>query len=128
MIVVTDVKIAKHAYDEIQAYQYSPRNLVAELWTGELPTMTQYDIETVKGQKFVNARGEAVVIGMSKAVQDAIGLPMEAFNKQGKEIHFLRDEIEYLKNENKRTSSMLDCYCSQTRWDLIKRIFTRRHR
>lgn len=122
MIVVTDVKIAKHAYDEIQAYQYSPRNLVAEMWTtDERPMMTQYDIETVKGTKFTNARGEKVVIGMSKAVQDAIGLPMEAFSKQNQEITCLR-------NENKLTSLVLESYQMETRWDLIKRIFTRRHR
>jgi hypothetical protein len=37
-------------------------------------------VELIKGERFINTRGETVCIGMTKKVQDTIGLSFQALN------------------------------------------------
>ena len=45
-----------------------------------LETKLKLTREIIKGQRFINKRGESVYIGMTKEVQDILGLPLHVFN------------------------------------------------
>ena len=59
-----------------------------------LPThdeFLEWESEVVLGAKFKNNRGEVVVIGACKEVEEALGLPFEVFTQQNKTIESLHN-------------------------------------
>lgn len=95
--------------------------------------------ETVRGQRFVNANGEEVIIGMSKDVQELIGLPFECFNMNAhNEIENLKKDLkqsdEYAVRQAKQLANQLffreqfekriEDVCSLGIWGRIKFVFT----
>lgn len=57
------------------------------------PVNFTFEKEVVTPRLFVNEEGERYLIGMTKEVQDQIGLPFEAFENIQKENKQLRDAI-----------------------------------
>lgn len=55
------------------------------------------DIEEIEGKEFVNAKGEHISLGMSKDVQNLIGLPFRVFHQQEEAIKQYRMMNENLK-------------------------------
>lgn len=51
-------------------------------------------IGQVKGQRFVNARGQQICIGMTEKVREAIGLPFEAYDNLWKEKELFASQAD----------------------------------
>ena len=85
--------------------------------------------EMVRGRRFVNHQGEEVCIGMSKQVQEAIGLPFEVYDNMQSSISFLEKRCQNLNNENfnlrNRIRFMEERFQSINLWGRIKFVFTR---
>ena len=83
MIFIKDIEVVEVARTEVQ-YCIIPRQPVGPLSTAQRDIgLTQ---EVAKGRRYVTADGREIVIGMAKHVQEAIGLPYEAFDNLNKEL------------------------------------------
>ena len=82
--------------------------------------------EMIYGERFVNVHGEEFCIGMSKQVQEAIGLPMKIYNKMFSEMEILRTTIAQLKQRYATALAKIDKFESMKLWGRIKNVFTQR--
>jgi hypothetical protein len=55
--------------------------------------------ETVIPQRFVDAYGREVLLGMTKEVEEILGLPMEVYQKQRNQIVRLEGDLKSLRRE-----------------------------
>lgn len=62
--------------------------------------------ELVCGRRFTNARGETVAIGMRKQVQQAIGLPFEAFENMNKTTSRINQQMKKQRKELEKIKSL----------------------
>ncbi len=90
MIAVIDVKIVKVPENFLMIHSLEP--MLAE-WAdhSERADCVPVKTENIVGERFV-CNGQDVVIGMSQAVQDAIGLPMRVFSDMNREVECTRRE------------------------------------
>jgi len=89
MILVKDVAIAivqKDDWAKVRKYEIG---MVAR-WGDPCKTSIPVTIEDIEGQRFRTEDGRELIIGMTQAVQDSIGLPMQAFKNMNEEIGNLR--------------------------------------
>lgn len=84
MILVKNIEVEVVPQDIIQIRQMDETNIYKpfERVQEEMKIL----VEQVRGQRFINARGQEFCIGMSKKVRDAIGLPFEAYDNLQKEV------------------------------------------
>ena len=80
--------------------------------------------EMIVGEEFVNARGQKFCIGLSKQVQEAIGLPMKAFSGMSSKIETQRTTISQLKRKYGVVLAKIDKFESMKLWERIKYVFT----
>jgi len=96
MVIVTDVKVSlvpRHTW-EIAKFQDSGYLRVND---GKDVMPIEVIKETIKGHKFVKLNGQCVYLGMAKHVQEAIGIPLEAFDEMRNDILCLsKTNGEYL--------------------------------
>ena len=57
--------------------------------------------EVIKGQRFINKRGESVYIGMTKEVQDILGLPFYVFKDLTNLNRNLQKQLDTLIKDKK---------------------------
>lgn len=127
MIFVEDVKVR-----EVCGSYCSVSRLVNPA-SVELTHEPLFEIEHINGERFVNARGETVCIGMAKQVRDAIGLPFESFSNMNKELDSLRAsfashvrQIKDLSATLAVSTTKLDAASSASLWKRIRYVFTKR--
>lgn len=89
--------------------------------------------EMVKGIEFCNRDGDSVLIGMTKDVQAAIGLPFQAFNDMGEQIATLSSELARskkkilnLEKEKSTLSIRLNNICKLGFFKRLKFLFLKR--
>ena len=82
--------------------------------------------EVVEGKWYVNAHEDRVCIGMSKQVQDAIGLPMEAFENMAHDIKQMIMVIDELAIKLENELQRIESANKMTFWDRIKFIIGRK--
>ena len=113
MLAVQDIKIVNIEEEEYKHFH-----------TGELFATDVIDpsdkmmvsTEIVKGMQFRNHRGQTICIGMTRAVQEVIGLPMGAFDEQRKEISNLHVEATIL-------NATIYKYRNMNFWGRVKFLF-----
>ena len=66
-----------------------------------LETKLKLTREIIKGQRFINKRGESVYIGMTKEVQDILGLPLHVFNDLTNFNRNLQKQLDTLIKDKK---------------------------
>ena len=66
-----------------------------------LETKLKLTREIIKGQRFINKRGESVYIGMTKEVQDILGLPFHVFNDLTNFNRKLQKQLDTLIKDKK---------------------------
>ena len=66
-----------------------------------LETKLKLTREIIKGQRFINKRGESVYIGMIKEVQDILGLPFHVFNDLTNFNRKLQKQLDTLIKDKK---------------------------
>lgn len=126
MILIRDVEIVNVSEDifkivhfpEYPTVPFSHENAKAEDFSIEE--------EIVRGTRFVNNRGEEVVIGMSKKVQEAIGLPMSVFEGQEFTIESLSREVSRLRKHKWELHEELLEFKHMDFWKRLKFFITRR--
>jgi len=105
MILIESIKIIKTERDFHEVYQIANMNDM-NYYDPEfevVPEEMGITVEMVRGRRFVNCRREEVVIGMTKEVQDFIGLPMEAFeNMGGCDLYQALEKYDKEKKEHMR--------------------------
>lgn len=57
--------------------------------------------ELIRGERFINTRGETVYIGMTKQVQDTIGLSFRAFENLRRYNEELRAHLQDVRKQEK---------------------------
>lgn len=102
MLLITEVKV--HKVEGGRPYQVDTRGDYHEPWVlsryGGCPEEPNNKTEYVTPRIFVRPRtGERYEIGMTKDVQDKIGLPFEAFDNMAQDLAEKRDEINTLKKD-----------------------------
>ncbi len=80
--------------------------------------------EMIRGEHFTNARGERFCIGMSKQVEEAIGLPMKIFTNMSSEMETQRITIAQLRQRYATALAKIDKFKSMKLWGRIKNVFT----
>lgn len=117
-IFITDIKILHGDRNLIERHfipgQSSVRLLIDDK-DGYLKTV-EISREQIQGRSFRNRYNEDVVIGLSKEVQEALGLPMEAFDSMSQTISDQRNTIWDLKSKLVNVNQM-------TLWQRIKFVF-----
>ncbi len=79
--------------------------------------------ELITGKIFVNCRGEEVCIGMSKQVQDLIGLPFEVMDKLLVENAKLVNKEFELTDQRNKLINKLDSIEKLSFWQRLKMLF-----
>ena len=104
MIVIESIKTMEVDRDEWEIYHYGPTMNRVPCNSECMESVTS---EMIRGRTFVNAHGRRVCIGMSKQVQDAIGLPARAFENMSEHIensniliNAMKKRIESFQNMN----------------------------
>ncbi|MDY6969337.1 MAG: hypothetical protein SVR08_11895 [Spirochaetota bacterium] len=82
--------------------------------------------ELVYGKEFINANGERVCIGMSKKVQDLIGLPFEAFDNMTRELDKKHITISRLISHNVACQKRLSVFATAGLFERLKYLFTKK--
>ena len=87
--------------------------------------------ETIKGHKYKLRDGRVLKIGWSKQVQEAIGIPIEAFDNLEKNVCSLSSSLtesvernQKLIKENNTLKNKLQSLRSMTFWQKLKFLFT----
>ena len=84
MLAVTKIEVANVDRRMVEIAHMPPVNSqFSPCLETEMPEIAY---EMIHGKQFVNSRGEYICIGMSQQVQDAIGLPLEAFDNMNNRI------------------------------------------
>jgi hypothetical protein len=100
MLLVKNIEVELVPEDIIQIIQRDERNKYLDY--KQIDEKVQTVVELIRGQRFVNERGEQVCIGMSEKVRTAIGLPFEVYNN-------LKQELETLERMyNFKTKTLLE--------------------
>ena len=89
MLCITEIKVVEANRDLIEIAHMRGIPFFSELLGSDPVERVAVEREVVHGREFVNSRGERVCIGLSRQVQELIGLPFEVFDDLSNE---LRDE------------------------------------
>jgi len=118
MIVVTDVSIIEARRDPIE---WLPPNKYKSNFDAVDKEASDIDIESeiVNGRKFNMPGGKTVLIGLTQKIQDVLGLPMEAFENQEREINQLYSDLASARLEICRLEGL-------GFWDRLRSLFLRR--
>ena len=114
MICVTDIEIINVDKDYLQQVYTEPLKFAADGCTNLTDIRTT--VEMIYGETFINANGERFCIGMSKKVQDAIGIPFRAFKDMNK-------TMDHLRQRNKLHRREIDKYKTAGFWNRLKYLF-----
>lgn len=92
MIVIKDITCVE-VYNDIycQAY-FNPSNLSGKNCLNENEDI-KLGIENVLGRTYRNTNGEEVCVGLTKKVQDLLGLPFDEFDRMHKQIDVLNKTL-----------------------------------
>ena len=98
MICIKSIEVLEVERKDVEVAHFKWPDGYFETGDYECSTMTaELTYEMVRGRVFRNANGQEVCIGMTKQVQDAVGLPFEAFENMEKEISNLYEEVGNLR-------------------------------
>lgn len=90
MILIHDIEVMVVPDDVWERYELE---LPKSVWDPEVRVDDLIIREMILGRKYINAYGQKVCIGMTKKIQESIGLPFEAFKN-------LEDKYERIGNLN----------------------------
>jgi len=125
MLVVESIKTCTVDRDRWTIRNFKEMSAAIPIY--ELPTEVKVICEMIEGKKFINANGNLVCIGLSKQVQDAIGLPMEVFETQQEELSSLsqrlsnsHSRVQVLQEDSDILYDQLQRYKKLTFWKRLK--------
>jgi hypothetical protein len=113
MIIIKDIDIIEVPTDKEIELLHSLRTKVG----GRVSTDVAILNEAIKGRRFTNQEGKTICIGMTKEVQNLIGLPFEAFDNLEKAY----DRVSNLHYESQQWIRKVK---SKKWWERIVLVFT----
>ena len=125
LICILDVKLVRVPYDY---YKFIPKGIKHPVFNLEDVQGTKcseifFDVEEIKGTTFVNQRGERINIGVSKDVQNTLGLAFEVFRKQEDLITEKTQRIIDLRTINSNLNQVINNFEEASLWKRIKLAF-----
>jgi len=117
MILVKSVELVNTGEDNPNPFVYQYAKEPKSPWPPPEPGVAvarDFEVETVEGKWFHNPAGVSVVIGWTKEVQLALGLPFEAFDNMEKQLS--DDHLHITKLTN-----LITALERQSIWEFIKR-------
>ena len=120
MLLIKSIEIIK-TQDDWQAviYKYDPDPYML-VNDGELAIEKAVVRELVRGEEFVNERGERVIVGWSEDVQKLIGLPFRAFEN-------MRVSMKQIDDRNYKLRLQIEAIKNMTFWNRLKMLFSGYH-
>ena len=109
MLVITDIQVIEvdRDYCELAFFNNDGKCYCNTDTAGE-PCNIIITRENIYGREYKNSNGKYVCIGMSKKVQDALGLPFDEFEAMSATIFELRNDLAVCKGRLIRCNSELD--------------------
>jgi hypothetical protein len=83
--------------------------------------------ELINGECFKNVHGQKVVLGWSKEVGEAIGLPMTIFKDQTNHINYLERNLSELRDINEVLYERVTDFTDMSFWQRLKFLFRRKN-
>ena len=116
MVCVKSIELVEVDRDRIEFANFPPPDV--RFQPEELLPVKDIGItrEMIKGKVFRNSLGRKVCIGMRKEVQDALGLPFEAFDD-------LRDQVEQKNLIVKDLLEQINAIKNMGFWARFRRLF-----
>lgn len=125
MIVVTKVDIVEVDEDPTTFYHYDPPKIQATT-IGEYPEEVLVEQELIHGKRFVNRQKQKVVIGLSKQVQEALGIPLEVISILESRIEYIEKTNKILRNSIAEERKVTTHYVTMPFFQRLKFLFTKR--
>lgn len=121
MICIKSIEVIEVERDDVEVAHFRWPDGYFETGDYESSPMTaDLTYEMVRGRVFRNANGQEVCIGMSKQVQDAIGLPFAVFENMEKKI----GDLQLARDTTKFKLDRLCCRLNNTGfWGRLKWLF-----
>jgi hypothetical protein len=125
MLIVKNIEVLQVPNDKHKIFEAISSFKRGISSNGCLPPEQLVDIkeEMITGRIFVNNRGERFCIGVSEQVQEAIGLPFEAFENINRRIETDTLTISKLKTKNAVYQNQIDKYKNMNFWQKLKWLF-----
>lgn len=131
MILITEVKTVTVDKNEVEIAHYENRPYVHGISGGSYwPIQMKAYYEYVRGERFINTRGEEVYLGMTAQVQEALGLPFSVFKdlndrleRYRKKFRILSNDIELLEHNLGAVRKDLQIYKTMKFIDRLKFLF-----
>lgn len=127
MLCVTDITVVETQRDRIRLAHQRHFTPSARVVGSDPVQYSPVEEEMVHGKMFVNHFGKRVCIGMTRQVQEAIGLPLEVFQKQRDliasdraTIADLQHETEDLRRAAQQAQRDLDAFRTAGLWSRLK--------
>lgn len=117
MICVTSIELVDVERDFLERAMYENMPPLAQVINAEEPTRAEVKTEMIRGRVFINANRQEFCIGMPKEVQDAIGLPMEAFNN-------MSNVLDRLQRYSTEQTILINSFKNAKWWKRLKYFFT----
>jgi len=84
-IVVTDVKLTEITCFPHKLTTYDKPYLAVSKWANSPSIEDKYTTEYINGEEFIKPDGKRIVIGMSQAVQNSVGVVMSNFHRMSED-------------------------------------------
>ena len=127
MLCITKIEVVNVPEDKLDLYYFdSPFANVLPIEGTDPIEYTEVKVEHIKGRVFINNRHEEICIGMSKQVQDLIGLPFYVYEKMSRENESLLSNYNYVNKLYKKVDTELDKYKKLTFFKRLKFLFTKK--
>ena len=126
MLAIKSIEVVEVERDRLEVADWQGIKDVRVYDTNGTPSKMDvaHAFETIEGRIFVNSNGLELCIGMSKQVQDAIGLPFKAFEDAEKVLNRRWDDIMDLKRINEDQQKKLEVVKDANFWKRFKYAIT----
>ena len=125
MICITEIKVIDVEKDFIEICQREYMSPIKRISGSDPVEHVEVTREMIRGRTFINERGERLCIGMSKQVQDSIGLPFRAFENMSQRIEMDAITISQLRGRSAMYQKRIDTFKMAGIIKRLKYLFTK---
>ena len=105
-------------------YGFPKNPMMRSYGPGDVPAENSYKREFIHGRRFVDVRGNILVIGMTSEVQKTLGVPFDIMEGMGAEIERYRVERVHLISDINRYQFCISKLGRTGFWKRLKFLFT----
>ena len=121
MLFVKKIEVVEVDRDRVENIIYNRESIRA--YDPETHRVEEtFKTEIVDGQRFFNARGQEICIGMTAAAREALGLPFSIFEDMRYAAEAADRRCQTTIRENKRLEHRLDTIKKMSWWERFNRL------